>query len=142
MSDLIEVKTTDLIGLALNYAVGVADGRELELPSTRIGRPYVAWCDPFVVKRDGQPDFHDKTRRKWEPSTDWSQGGELIEAHAVTVAPFSMAMGGKPHYWVAEPWGDCPIPIDGVTPLIAACRAIVAVKLGDAVQVPACLVTP
>ncbi|MNR66489.1 hypothetical protein D3C85_1900000 [compost metagenome] len=53
-----------------------------------------------------------------------------------------MDLGGKPHYWVAEPWDDCPLPIDGATPLIAACRAIVAAKLGDTVKVPACLVMP
>jgi len=142
MSDMIEVKTTHLTGLALNYAVGIADGRELELPCTSIGRQYVAWCDPFVVKRDGKPDFHDKTRRRWEPSSDWSQGGQLIEAHAITLAPYSMDLGGLPHYWVAEPWGECPLPIDGDTPLIAACRAVVAAKLGEIVKVPAELVKP
>ncbi|MEG1082701.1 MAG: phage protein NinX family protein, partial [Pseudomonas sp.] len=75
MTDMIEVKTADLSGLALDWAVGIADGRELELPSQFRSRTCVVWCDPYVVKREGNPDFHDKTRRQWKPTTDWAHGG-------------------------------------------------------------------
>lgn len=135
---LIEVKTADLVGLALNYAVGIADGRELELPSTKIGRQYVAWCDPFVVKREGHPDFHDKTRRKWEPSTDWAHCGPLIDKYQIwLMGPVNSSS------WKATIHDDeCMTAGDecGETALISACRAIVATKLGDTVQVPAELI--
>lgn len=131
MTGMIEANTADLIGLALNYAVGIADGRDLELPSERKGRTSIVWCDPFVIKREGHPDFHDKTRRKWEPSTDWSHGGPLIEKYLCQVVI-------RPPYWEAcalrsdKPW----VYGHGETALVAACRAIVADKLGEVVIVP------
>lgn len=158
MSDMIEVKTADLIGLALNYAVGIADERELELPSTAIGRQYVAWCDPFVVKQEGRPDFYDKTRRKWEPSTDWNHCGPLIEEYDVELIRFGeQAWYERDPQWNQKPCvgavirrapydtvsGDIHIEecMTGETRLIAACRAIVRAKLGETVQIPAALVT-
>lgn len=133
---MIEVKTADLIGKALDWAVGIADGRELELPSAVKGRKGVVWCDPFVIKREGRPDFHDKTRRKWEPSTDWSHGGPLIEKHRI-----ELRASGSENWWADK----IMIRIDpsandwcgfGPTPLVAACRAIVQGWSGDTISVP------
>lgn len=133
MTDLIEVKTADLTGLALDWAAGTADNLELELPSGFRSRTCVVWCDPFVIKLEGRPDFHDKTRRHWKPSSNWENGGPLIEKHAVSLhCPQSTddVWAG----WVITDSGEfCQA---GDTALIAACRAIVAARLGDTVQVP------
>ena len=137
MTQMIEVKTADLIGLALEYATGVADGRELELPGAFRGRTTVVWCDPFVIQREGRPVFHDKTRRKWQPSTDWSNGGPLIASHQVNLHS-PQTSDDCWAAWVTIRGKDfCQ---GGWQPLVAACRAIVAAKLGDVVSVPAELV--
>lgn len=135
MSEMTEVKTADLTGLALDYAAGIADGRELELPGAVRGRKGLVWCDPFVIRLEGRPDFHDKTRRKWSPSTDWSQCGPLIEKIKIGFGP---VRGG----WVAHPHRP-NAPTNWLTaeePLVAICRAIVADKFGMVVSVPAELI--
>ena len=67
----------------------------------------------------------------WMPSIDWGQGGPLIDSDDIDI------------------WGDCGffcahlaienkaiVMCKGTTRLIAACRAIVAAKLGAVVSVP------
>lgn len=152
MLDMIEVKTAELIDLALDWAVGIADGRELELPSAIRGRSCVVWCDPFVIKLEGRPDFHDKTRRHWKPSSSWTDGGPLLDAYDVEF----VRMGDEAEYQKDTQWNQKPCVVayiqsyhadayacfdidsgtQGETRLIAACRAIVRAKLGNRVQVP------
>lgn len=134
-AEMIEVKAGELIGLALDYAVGLADGRELELPSAVRGRKHVVWCDPFEIRLRGEVIGHDKTRRNWLPSTDWAQGGPLIdkfnpeERQALTERYAEV--------WIDLSGGDAKVGQGlGATRLIAACRAIVAAKLGPVVSVP------
>ena len=75
---------------------------------------------------------------EWKPSTDWSQGGPIIEREEIGIrrnAPCS-----KGCEWQGSPsitakgaggkWGYGP------TPLIAAMRCFVSSKLGDEVDVP------
>jgi hypothetical protein len=149
MTDMIGVKTADLSGLALDYATGIADGRELELPSAVRGRTGLVWCDPFVIKREGRPDFHDKTRRKWSPSTDWSQGGPLIQKYGVLLSPKESPVhfnGGPNAGWrESGSWGSTIFRkgehrrkahshMD--EPLVAAMRCIVGWKFGEMVSIP------
>ena len=134
MTDLIEVRVSNLIGLALDWATGIADGRDLELPGSVRGRTSVVWCDPFVVKRDGHPDFHDKTRRKWQPSTDWNTGGPLIDKYLGS-AHHNPHLEDSNYQYSAGPAG-AGIWLYGPTSLVAFCRTLVITKLGDTVQVP------
>lgn len=132
--EMVEVKTQDLIGPALDWAVMQAvhgDGPDWMVNAGVFGYLSLSQDRVGMDGIDEQEVFHPYT-----PSTDWEHGGSLIEKHAITLAPYSMNSKGSPSYWVAEPWGDCPIPIHGDTALIAACRAIVAAKLGDTVSVP------
>ena len=70
--------------------------------------------------------------RKYSPSTDWSQGGPIIERERITL-----------HYGAAGIWrhapggGEFKYKRHGPTPLIAAMRCYVASKLGNEVDVPA-----
>ncbi|WP_047933271.1 phage protein NinX family protein [Pseudomonas putida] len=134
MTDLIEVRSSNLVGMALDWAVGIADGRELELPSALRGCKCVVWCDPFVIRREGRPDFHDKTRRHWRPSTEWRDGGPLIDKYQGSVRHDKHLNDGPCRYaggtGMDAPWSYGP------TPLIAFCRSFVLAKLGDTVQVP------
>lgn len=115
----IEVKTADLTGPALDWAVWLADFGEPGEPCRRAGLIWTAMNE------------------YWSPSTDWSQGGPLIEKHGVELAPPT----SEGDWWGAAVWkAKARFLLDGENPLIAACRAIVAAKLGDMVSVPAELV--
>ena len=64
---------------------------------------------------------------EFSPSTDWAQGGPIIEREKMTLE------------WTGEDW-MAYIRHDeeyfGPTPLVAAMRCYVASKLGDQVEVP------
>jgi hypothetical protein len=95
------MKTNELTRAALDWAV------------------HQAWCEGAC---------HDEPFPSY--STDWSQGGPIIEREGITVGPDT-----GPDWWVAHIKGG--IYIDhGPTPLIAGMRCYVASKLGDEVEVP------
>ena len=64
-------------------------------------------------------------------STDWSQGGPIIEREKIRLDP-------RKGQWEATIWNEANMqnPSYGPTPLIAAVRCFVASKLGDEVEVP------
>lgn len=116
---LIKVKTTELIGPALDWAVakveGFIDDPESWLYGAGLGRIMAG---------------------TFRPSTNWSQGGPLIDK-----------MGGfELKVWLeSKPETKCEAHIHnydgnwivfGPTPLVAAMRCLVAAKMGDTVQVP------
>ena len=116
-----KIKTSELQGAALDYMTGIAAGEYVQVNPT-LG---IKAANP-VLRRG----------RRWRPSTDWSQGGPLILQYGASLDRES-----------CDDWGSV-ISIDrgdgipswvvmiGPTPLIAACRAIIAAKLGDEVDVP------
>ncbi|MBA6118925.1 MULTISPECIES: DUF2591 domain-containing protein [Pseudomonas] len=127
MTDLIEVKTADLVGEALGWAVGKAEGLNLELVPPQYGNPWRVFA-----RYQGQAIEHTKRYNPWE---DWALGGELIEKYAAMVRGFPNQMYqtlaiARVRISGALAWRS------GKTPLIALCRAIVAAKLGDTVQAP------
>ena len=67
----------------------------------------------------------------FEPSTDWAQGGPIIEREGITLR--SCIDGAA---WDAELAYEETILASGPTPLIAAMRCFVASKLGDEVDIP------
>jgi hypothetical protein len=134
------MKTNELTGAALNWAVAQAEGDKVYRP--RLGRPS-DW-DKEAYLKDGSDDrwvvrvqnptvahFVDWT---YNPSGSWMQGGpiierEMIEREMIELVPQSPAL------WDAMYRGQ-HIPHDGPTPLIAAMRCYVASKLGDDVEIP------
>ncbi|WP_435653057.1 DUF2591 domain-containing protein [Pseudomonas putida] len=125
MTDLIEVKAADLAGEALGWAVGKAEGLDLFLAPPQYGNPWRVFA-----RYQSQAIEHTKRFNPWE---DWALGGPLIEKRMVSLhCPQSTddVWAG----WVITSKGEfCQA---GDSALIAACRAIVAAKLGDTVQVP------
>ena len=67
----------------------------------------------------------------WQPSTDWSQGGPIIEREKIVMDEFDGLWGAG-----VRREGELCFPCDGPTPLIAAMRCYVASKLGEEVDVP------
>jgi len=126
------MKTSELTGASLDWAVAKADDNLYPVGDIRVGYGEVFSIEPG--------DY--ETAEKWKqysPSTDWAQGGPIIEELI------------KGHFFVMEDGdGDgeqaCHVaysrtPHDnfhgsGPTPLIAAMRCYVASKLGDEVDVP------
>lgn len=132
MNQTVEVKTSELTGAALDWAVAKAEG--LEVSSIQLGaRVWVGGLMPAGVMPDAS---------RWSPSTDWAQGGPLIERERIATV---MVDDAEPVLWrgqLSDPFRALPSVQShiGPTPLIAAMRCLVASKLGDTVQVPAELI--
>lgn len=147
MSKFVEVKTAELVGPALDWAVANATEAwefahewfpTMTLDPRFIGIRNVAvdgcvWLEPRnPFRQDPQP---------FRPSTDWAQGGPLLDEYDIALNG-GVADGERVIYATLRAVADdAPFATaTGPTRLIALCRAIVAAKLGDVVQVPAELV--
>lgn len=102
------MKTSELIGAVLDWAVAKCAGVDSLFEAYEVGRHHY--------------------------STDWAQGGPIIEREKIGIA---YARG----CWAAHPdradYPNCDTPyFFGQTPLIAAMRCYVASKLGDTVEIP------
>jgi hypothetical protein len=87
-------------------------------------------------------DLHFDDGTSFSPSTDWAQGGPIIEREKLTVAPNDQKSYIGQEAWTAyrietlfTDQGDREYQT-GPTPLIAAMRCYVAFKLGDEVEIP------
>lgn len=101
------MKTNGLTGAALDWAV--------------------AKCEGYTGVA-----LQERTNTEWySPSTDWAQGGPIIEREKLTVTPHKRG-------WSVEIWDLGTLLHMGVgkTPLIAAMRCYVASKLGDNIDIP------
>ena len=104
------MRTSELTGAALDWAVAKCEGLETWQDSSQI-----------LLVGDDEP---------YHPSTDWAQGGPIIEREIITL-DFD---GGTD--WQARDFDSQQILAHGPTPLIAAMRCYVASKLGDEIDVP------
>lgn len=75
----------------------------------------------------------------FHPSTNWAQGGPIIEREGMDLNPHGIdSSNGRTHWRAAIQWLDeSDFEAIGPTPLIAAMRCYVASKLGDEVEIPA-----
>ena len=117
-----KVKTADLIGPALDWAVAKCEAVEVEYINDGITR-CILRVSPFTGM--------------YRPSVDWAIGGPLIERESITLRVNACV----PSRWVAFidfGGSNCNIKArqSGPTPLIAAMRCVVAANLGDEVDVP------
>lgn len=105
------MKTSELQGAALDWAVAKCEG-------------VTDWDSVDLVFRDD--DFC-----WYEPSTNWAQGGPIIEREGVCLWSEGYDWEAKiqtgPGEWLTE-WD--------ASPLVAAMRCYVASKLGDEVDIP------
>ncbi|RMV44463.1 DUF2591 domain-containing protein [Pseudomonas syringae group genomosp. 3] len=128
MTNFVEVKTADLVGAALDWAVAIAENLTAIVSPPQYGNPHLVCV---------MGDYFSRGSRRYSPSTDWSQCGPLIHREAIELTPADKydEFGNQ---WLAHMVGSgCDlISQEGDTPLIAACRAIVASVLGETVSVP------
>lgn len=107
------MKTAELIGSALNWAVAKCDGNMEQ---------YDYYRENLWLNSEAQ--------ELYAPSSDWAQGGPIIEWEGISledpcnsdIDAWRGFCGGYQQY--------------GPTPLVAAMRAYVASKLGDEVEIP------
>jgi hypothetical protein len=113
------MKTSEMIGAALDWAVAKCEKY-----------PMGIWYD-----EDQLPMIRDDEVPEWKPSTDWAQGGPIIEREAITTRPLAKTR------WEADTFDrdGNEFLFDGPTPLIAAMRCYVASKLGNDVEIPEAL---
>ena len=145
MTDLIEVKTADLAGEALGWAVGIAEGLELHLEPPHYGNGWLV----FSIYRG---EVTERCKR-WNPWEDWALGGPLIEKYKVSLSPPTSAvhrnfgyMDKRNGYYESGFWGSTIFGRERKhrrtafnhpdNPLIVAMQAIAQFELGDTVQVP------
>lgn len=114
-----KIKTGELEGAALDWAVAKCEGN------------HVTFADGTGHAPVGTPSG------QWEMySSNWSQGGPIIERERITIDYYPD--GGHPK---GGEWGaltnEGTVESFGPTPLTAAMRCYVAAKLGDEVEIPA-----
>jgi hypothetical protein len=73
---------------------------------------------------------------RFNPSTDWAQGGPIIEREKIDVLVLRTNEGGFRAYHTPTKEAKTHTYAEGPTPLIAAMRCYVASKLGDTVELP------
>ncbi len=109
-------KTSELTGAALDWAVAKCEKY-----------PMGIWYD-----EDGLPMVRDDEVPEWKPSTNWSQGGPIIERERINVS----GVYNDPTRWAAVNAEGRSRNALGPTPLVAAMRCYVASKLGDTIDIP------
>jgi len=105
------MKTSELIGLPLDLAVGLAMGRK--------PNDFGWWWDNF------------------KPSTNWAQGGPIIGQESIEIRkgnPLYFPQGNDLGDYYEPLW--LAGKQHGPTPLVAAMRCYVASVLGDEVEIP------
>ena len=115
------MKTNELTGPALDWAVAKCEG--------------IGEVDKFGgvwVLMPNEPHFNEA----YTPSTDWAQGGPIIEREGIATKQWLGAWQAEveflpdddTHYRYGRSYGP--------TPLITAMRCYVASKLGDNIDIP------
>lgn len=147
-----KIKTSELIGAALDWAVAKAEGVAV------VTDPNSPSCRQMVEDAEAINGWY-----CYSPSTDWSQGGPPIESNQVFLDPphdmhranYDEKTGKVKGCWETyESWHatvsarvrTLPPKIEGFpgrvgrgegeTALIATCRAIVTSVFGDEIEIP------
>ena len=105
-----KIKTSELTGAALDWAVAKCLGTEHLFAGHEVGRLHY--------------------------STDWSQGGPIMEREGIAID--CIRCDGEVDGWIAAlpMFCDAKYEESSPTPLIAAMRCYVSSRLGDEVEIP------
>lgn len=122
------MKVSELSGVDLDYWVAQAEGHRVRV------------AGDLVVFYEGGDDSGLKERRGpiFSPSTDWRDGGPIIEREGIVLLNYSYERGTSCAFLIGA---DSYIDVHGSDPesagpthLIAAMRAYVTLKFGEEVQ--------
>ncbi len=116
------IKTSELIGPALDWAVAMAEGKKvLAGPPIRVANIYKCQAGEYEVSKP------------YSPSTDWALMGPIIEREEMTIEATRSGLYTA-SIWNGKP-GDFSLGT-GQSHLIAAARCYVTMKLGREGKVP------
>jgi hypothetical protein len=117
------MKTSELQGAALDWAVALIEHPEWK------AKGYLEVFPDDLSFEDGASHI------TYTPSTDWAQGGPIIEQERIAIwfEKYDDIDSALP-VWAAVRFNEQDYY--GSTPLIAAMRCYVAMKLGDEVEIP------
>jgi len=110
------IKVSEATNLQINWLVAKCKG--IKLTNGFYNRLLV----------DGRMSMGQSSLAAYNPTTDWAQGGPILEREGITLSDASDTM------WSAGYKGT--LNHFGPTPLIAAMRCMVSSKLGKEVEVP------
>lgn len=124
------MKTSELTGPTLDWAVAKCEGGQdflfdgIVWGFTLNGGTKVLAGNPWAESM------------RYAPSTNWAQGGPIIEREWLDITPWPNESREDMHWHCRQhdTANDCAQY--GPTPLIAAMRCYVASKLGDTVEIP------
>lgn len=135
-----KIKTSELTGAALDWATAKA----VQLPIYQCGegwpgnrfvneeslrRPIVTVGLTGRMLLEGPKASENK---EWSPSTDWAQGGPLIQMYEIDLKVVAEGVWQASNFF-----NDLAIHrFLGDSPLVAAMRCYVAHKLGEEVEIP------
>ena len=143
------VKVAEATELQLDWLVAKCEGLPLRLDPLGLkadapGSPESGWW--VWLAQPGSmlvgPGGDTVSSRRYSPSTNWAQGGPIIERELIDIqAKFNSGSSIVPKgqwYWQASTVNEDDVAywFDGPTPLIAAMRCYVVSKLGDTAEVP------
>lgn len=135
-----KIKTTSLTGAALNWAVAKATQMPLyqcgdDWPGNRfvneesLRRPIVTVGLTGRMLLEGPKTAENK---EWSPSTDWAQGGPIIESNEIELKSIEEGVWQASNIFDDMEWHH----FVGYSPLEAAMRCHVAHRLGEEVEIP------
>ena len=126
-----KVKTSELAGAALNWAVIVAEHRRHD------------WNNPLHIEHFNEIRNRHVLHQQGHYSTNWSQGGPIIEREGIELLCNVTATEAERFTHAEADWQafyrsnrSTEARQYARTPLIAAMRCYVASKLGDEVDIP------
>lgn len=126
------MNTSELSGAALDYATALAVGHIPHIME------YGYSGEAYYVEVEGKDFAGHTTLYGFDPSSDWSHGGPLIEKYWMVVNhEFDRFAEAKRSKLKGFAWAH--IRSEGI--LVWGMRAIVAAGLGDSIEVPEVLVS-
>ncbi|MCF5381975.1 DUF2591 domain-containing protein [Pseudomonas syringae] len=141
---MVEVSTGDLIGRGLNWVMATIEGLPIRHDPMGFGLTanggYWVWDDAPNGRKQklAVPPSEDSRNsfNYYSPSTDWSQLGPLILKYPIVLGNHESGEDD------GKFWGSAHCFFNGTSfdtklgVMVAACRAIVALKRGAVVEVP------
>lgn len=129
------IKTSDLAGAALDWAVAQCEGEPIRfdpmaIGADSIGPQYWIWDERRGV---GAYRFL-RIGGTYNPSRNWTLAGPIIERECIVFLDSSSVDFWDARYTKTS--SACPVNMRGPTPLVASMRCYVGAKLGDVVDVP------
>lgn len=118
-----KIKLSEATPIQINWLVAKCEGIELNSQGL---------YNRLLV--DGHMSRGQEMLAPYRPTTDWAQGGPIIEREEIDLNCYESPKTGV-GWWSAEITGT-QAKAKAHTPLIAAMRCYVASKLGDEVKIP------